>query len=208
MTGPLQFGIARSVNKVEVINPQISTRFVGKERQSTTQQQTPVRQFSTLGRFYSVEYALIKVHGALNPQNLGTYLNDDPEIKQNFEYCCEKIFECLWNGTNELITRSKFPQRSILYIEITYKDAIYNDLPSLVDEREDLKRNKVSELGKSPFNFKELLSAIEQRKKKIKEVKIKGSEDIANDIKNIINGSKKPKQRQNGELIEIKEITI
>ena len=127
----MQFGIARSINQVEVINPQISTRFVGKEKM-TNEKKVSAQQSSTLGRFYSVEYALIKVHGALNPQNLGKYL-DDKEIKKKFEDCCERIFECLWNGTNELITRSKFPQRSILYLEITYKDTIYNDLPSLVD---------------------------------------------------------------------------
>jgi len=131
LTGPLQFGIGRSINQVQVINPLISTHFVGKEDEKRQQ------QFSTFGRFYSIEYALIKVHGALNPKNLGNYLKDeDGEIKKKFIECEKRIFQCLWNGTNELVTRSKFPQRSILYVEITYKDSIYNDLPDLVDERE------------------------------------------------------------------------
>jgi CRISPR-associated protein Csh2 len=197
LTGPLQFGMARSINQVEVINPQISSRFVGHVKE-TKEKKVSMKQFSTFGRFYSVKYALIKVHGALNPQNLEKYL-DDKEIKKKFDDCCKRIFECLWNGTNELVTRSKFPQRSILYLEITYKDTIYNDLPSLVNESEDLKKGKVSELGKSPFDFEKFLSAIEQRKSKIKEIRIKGSEDISSDIKNIIEKSKP---------IPIKEIVI
>ncbi|MGH9988381.1 MAG: type I CRISPR-associated protein Cas7, partial [Nitrososphaeraceae archaeon] len=93
LTGPLQFGMGRSINKVQIINPQISTRFVGKINKK---QQL---QFSTLGRFYSVEYALIKVHGALNPANLEKYLNN-PRIKTKFTECTHKIFDSLWNGTN------------------------------------------------------------------------------------------------------------
>ena len=55
-------------------------------------------------------------------------------------------------------------------------------------ERDDLK-GKVTELGKSPFNFEKFLSAIKDRKSKIKEIRIKGSEDISSDIKNIIKKS-------------------
>jgi CRISPR-associated protein Csh2 len=111
LTGPLQFAMGRSINKVQVINPMISTHFVGKKDVSREQ------QFSTLGRFYSVEYALIKIYGALNPENLGKYLKDGKVMKK-FDECNDRIFQCLWYGTNELLTRSKYPQRSILYIEI------------------------------------------------------------------------------------------
>lgn len=70
-------------------------------------------------------------------------------------------------------SRSKFPQRSILYIEITYRDSIYNDLPYLVDERKDLK-NRTSELGKSPFIFKKLIDMVKERKKDIVKIRVKG----------------------------------
>jgi CRISPR-associated protein Csh2 len=178
LTGPLQFGTGRSINKVQIINPQISTRFVGKVKKKQD------LQFSTLGRFYSVEYALIKVHGALNPANLEKYL-DDSEIKAKFTECSNRIFDCLWNGTNELVTRSKFPQRSIFYLEITYTDTIYNDLPNLVDENEDLKKT-VSTLGISPFNFEKLISALKQRKDKVKKVRVYGCAEISSDVKDLV----------------------
>jgi CRISPR-associated protein Csh2 len=178
LTGPLQFGIGRSINQVQVINPLISSHFVGKVKEGQEQ------QFSTFGRFYSVEYALIKVHGALNPDNLGDYL-EDKDIKKKFIECENRIFQCLWNGTDELVTRSKFPQRSILYIEITYKDTIYNDLPDLVDEREDLKK-RTAALGTSPFNFEKLLSLIKKRKDKINKIRVKGCREISADITQLI----------------------
>jgi CRISPR-associated protein Cas5 subtype I-B len=142
------------------------------------------QQFSTFGRFYSVEYALIKVHGALNPENLGSYL-DNEEIRTKFKECKNQIFQCLWNGANELVTRSKFPQRSILYIEITYKDTIYNDLPDLVEEREELKK-RTSTLGTSPFNFDKLVSMIEKRKDKIDKIRVKPCPEISADIEGLI----------------------
>jgi len=178
LTGPLQFGIGRSINQVQVINPLISSRFVGKVKEGQEQ------QFSTFGRFYSVEYALIKVHGALNPDNLGDYLEDE-DIKNKFIECEKRIFQCLWNGTDELVTRSKFPQRSILYIEITYKDTIYNDLPDLVDEREDLKK-RTSALGTSPFNFQKLVSMIKKRKNKINKIRLKGCPEVSAEITQLI----------------------
>lgn len=183
LTGPLQFGIGRSINQVQLINPLISSRFEGK-----------VPKFTTFGRFYSVEYALIKIHGALNPDNLGKYLVGDPDIVQKFSEAESRIFECLWNGTNELVTRSKFPQRSIMYIEITYKDTIYNDLPDLVEEREDLKK-RTSSLGVSPFKFEKLVSMVEKRMDKIYKIRVKGCQEIDADIKQLISSihSKCPK---------------
>jgi CRISPR-associated protein Csh2 len=201
LTGPLQFGISRSVNQIQIINPQISTHFVGAENVKQEE------QFATLGRFYSVEYALIKVHGALNPQNLGKYLSDSV-IKKKFDDCNDKIFNCLWKGTNELITRSKFPQRSILYLEITYKDTIYNDLPNLVDERKDLKE-RPSTLGISPFNFEELLSAIKERKNEIEKIRIKGCLEINNDVNTLVREIEKIKVLSDKveELCKVEETT-
>ena len=94
LTGPLQFGIGRSINQVNVINPMIVGRFVGKDRDENEE------QFSTFGRFYSVEYALIKIHGAINPTNLGKYYEID-NIKNRFIKNVENLPFYLWNGTDQ-----------------------------------------------------------------------------------------------------------
>lgn len=176
ITGPLQFGIARSINKVKIINPTITGRFVGKEKSGP-------KQYSTFGKFYSVEYALIKVHGVLNPANLGKYI-DDETIKQKFEEKTSMIYDTIWNGTNNLTTRSKFPQRSILYIDVSYKDVIYSDLPNLVKENSGL--NEMTELGQTPFDFTNLINALEKRKSNIDLVRISGATDIDGDIDELV----------------------
>ena len=173
ITGPLQFGISRSVNKVQIINPSIIGRFEGK-----------TKEHSTIGKFYSVEYALIKVQGAINQNNLGKY-NDDETITQKFNEKTSMIHDCLWNGTNQLITRSKYPQRSILYIDVDYKDKIYNDLPRLVDENTQLKKESVKSLGDSPFIFSKLIDVMSKRKSEVNIIRIHGAEDISDDVQNL-----------------------
>lgn len=170
VTGPVQFGIGYSVNPVEIISPQISSHFVGKEKEGK-------EQFGTFGRFYSVKYALIKTHGVINPTNILEY-KDNEEIMKNFNKSESMLFECLWNGTNSLVTRSKYPQRSILYIEVTYDKLLFNDLHLLVNENEKMKGDGVEKLDAESFDFSEFLKALEARKKKVKSVKIAGCYEL------------------------------
>src|SRR5208282_884506 len=116
VTGPVQFGIGRSVNQVQIINPMISGRFVGKVKKGAQE------QFSTFGKFYSVEYALIKIQGIVNPLNLSQFL-ENKDIVKKYSDAESKLFECLWNGTNSLVSRSKYPQRSIFFLEVSYDGA-------------------------------------------------------------------------------------
>ncbi|MDE1766202.1 MAG: type I CRISPR-associated protein Cas7 [Thaumarchaeota archaeon] len=177
ITGPVQFGIGRSTNQVNVINPTISGRFVGKEKEGQ-------KQYSTFGKFYSVEYALIKIHGAVNPTNLGIYIKDE-KIMKKFSEKEEKLFTCLWDGTNHLITRSKYPQRSILFLEVTYESTIYNDLPRLVAEKKEMSE-KTTSLVKSPFDFTRLIEVLGKRSDEVKLVRVKGCEELNSDVKSLI----------------------
>ena|ERR1035437_5425612 len=183
LTGPVQFAIGRSVNQVEIINPLISGRFVGKEKKQESDgsegDAQKTEQFSTFGKFYAVDYALIKIQGIVNPVNLGEYLKDS-EVTDSFKRAEEKLVSCLWEGTNALVTRSKYPQRSIFLLEVTYNSAIYNDLPMLVEENPELK-GKVRSLTASPFKFDKLISALADRKNKVKNVKVFACRELIND---------------------------
>jgi CRISPR-associated protein Csh2 len=179
LTGPVQFGLSRSINKVHIINPSITTKFVGKIDENKE------KQSSTIGKFYSVEYALIKVHGAIVPKNLGKYFNNEI-VFNRFSEKRQKLFECLWNGTNNLVTRSKFPQRSILYIEIIYKSSIYNDLPILVEENDQMKKTSVSSMLEHPFIFENLIKVLDNRKNNIEKIKIASCNDISKDIESLV----------------------
>ena len=136
-----------------------------------------------------MEYALIKVQGVVNVNNLSKYA-DDKKLLEKFNQKAEMLHDCMWNGTTQLITRSKYPQRSILYIDVDYKDKTYSDLPNLVDENESLK-GMAKELGNSPFDFTKLISVMGKRKSQINKIRIRGAEDISGDVDKLASELKK-----------------
>jgi CRISPR-associated protein Csh2 len=172
LTGPVQFGIGRSVNPVHIIQPAIIGRFVGDKTKG---------DHSTIGRFYSVEYALIKTSGAINPANLGEYLKDSG-IKKNFTQYCDELPLILWDGTTQLVTRSKYPQRSVLFIQVDYKDTMYNDLADLVSESNVYKEEQVAGLVDDSFNFEKLVDTLNERKDQIEKIRIKCIDEIKKDV--------------------------
>lgn len=183
LTGPVQFAIGRSVNQVQILNPQITGRFVGKEKKGETQNDEKLEQYSTFGKFYAVDYALIKIQGAVNPANLGQYI-EDKDVVQSFKEAESKLVSSLWEGTNSLITRSKFPQRSIFLLEVTYDSSIYNDLPILVEDDPALK-GRVNGLTSSPLRFTKLVEALKSRKDKVKKVKLLCCRELLKDTQQL-----------------------
>jgi CRISPR-associated protein Csh2 len=184
LTGTVQFGLGKSVNQPEILTPSITSAFQGAETSSQT-------TYGSIGKFSIVDYALIKVHGAINPMNLGDYYKED-EIKKIFKEKESILFECLWNGTNELITRSKWRQKSIFFIEVTYQSSIYNDLASLIVENDIVKRKRLKKLPtlnttsndntEKIFNFQNFIKVMELRKNNIIQIRMKGSEEIKQEI--------------------------
>ena len=178
LSGPCQFGIGRSVNKVSVINPMIVGRFVGKEKEKKE------KQHSTFGKFYSVEYALLKIQGVINPINLDKYI-EDSEIKKQFDAAEEKLFDCIWHGTNNLTTRSKYPQRSILYLEVEYDKVIYNDLPKMVTE-ECRKDGFARSLKDCKIKFDKLIDVLCKRKNNVRKIRVTSCQELKDEVTELV----------------------
>lgn len=178
ITGSLQFGIARSVNKVDVHTLSITSKFSGDESRGRE---------PGMGRIHYVDYALIKVHGIMNPDALSAYSEVD-EIQNNFDKSWKLLPEFLWDGTNDLNTQSKSPQKSILYVQVNYKNKIYNDLADLVDENKTLKEGKPTSRGKSPFVFEKLVNALNQRKNYVESINIRAIYELKDDVEKFVNG--------------------
>ncbi|MFH1095745.1 MAG: type I CRISPR-associated protein Cas7 [Candidatus Micrarchaeota archaeon] len=176
LTGPVQFSLGRSTNRVQIINPSITSRFSGATKGETT-----------IGKFFSVEYALIKFQGVVNPANLARYWSDNG-VKDKFHEKEAMLFDCLWNGTNGLVSRSKFPQRSVFYVEVTYKDRkMYNDLPMRIQEDAAAKGKDLKELPKNPFKLDELVRVLGERKASVLKVRIAGCEELAKTVSELAN---------------------
>lgn len=103
ITGPIQFGLGRSLNI-----PQISTRTI-----TTTLASGSDKGMGTIGEYHTVDYSLIKFHGIVSEATA-------KEI--NFSYKdLDLLYEGLWYGTKQLNTRSKFNHVPRLLIGIISK---------------------------------------------------------------------------------------
>jgi len=173
--GACQFSTAHSVNRVTVVNPTISGRFVGADPGEGA------KGHSTLGKFYSVDYALIKCQASLDPENLSEWTGKTP-VQANFEEAEAILLDCLWNGTNRLVTRSKYPQRSVLIIEVEYNDQLYNDLGTLVKtvDKKEVEGNgeHATELEHIVFDFERAIRVLSSRKKHIEAVRTRAVEGV------------------------------
>jgi len=197
ITGPCQFGMGKSVNEAEIITNQISSHFVGDKK----------KRHGTFGVDHVIDYALIKTIATINPANLELAnmekkLSGDDKakksiesIKANFADSESKLLQYLWVGTNDLISRSKFRQLSILAVEVEY-DRSYGDLDTLIGSRDSTKersaggddefgfegidtmdaskdaKHHATDLSDIEFGFKRLSSTLEKRSQNVRGVRI------------------------------------
>lgn len=127
-TGPVQFRMSKSLHKVEVEEIQGTGAFAsGKDKGA-----------KTLRTEYILKYAMLGTYGIIDNYNA---------MKTGFnKKDAEEILRALWNGTKNLITRSKMGQMPRFMLVITYKDDTFigdlnnsvrlDRLDSVKDDRE------------------------------------------------------------------------
>ncbi|MCD6449170.1 MAG: type I-B CRISPR-associated protein Cas7/Csh2, partial [Thermotogaceae bacterium] len=102
--GPVQFRFGRSLHKVDPVFIQGTAAFASKEDKEG-------RSFSEK---WQLPYSCIAFYGVINQNTAKETLLREVDI--NF------FFEALWNGTRDLITRSKMEQLPRLLIDVVYND--------------------------------------------------------------------------------------
>jgi CRISPR-associated protein Csh2 len=160
-TGPVQFKMGRSLHKVEM-------KEVGH---SFTMASAEERQRGSLAPEYLVYYSFIAFHGIIN-QNAAKHTQmtiDDEKL----------LLEALWNGTKNLITRTKFGQQPRLLVKITYKSPNFfiGDLDrkvKMVTENE----LKVRGLQDFQLDISELVTAIRQHAEHIESIQYKADPEL------------------------------
>ena len=103
-TGPVQFQWGRSLNKQRVQMIQGTAAFATKDGNEQ-------RSFRSE---YIVPYSIIATTAIANESASETTGATDDDL--------ENLKKCLWEGTKNLITRSKMEHQPLLLIEITYKE--------------------------------------------------------------------------------------
>mgnify|MGYP000049654057 CR=1 FL=1 len=107
LTGPCQFQMGKSLNKVEIITEQGTGAFASSDKKKNAAFRTE----------YKLPYAIIGFNGIIN-EKAAQYSQMTDEDKALLK-------EGIWDGTKNLISRSKFGQMPLLLLDITYKDPFY-----------------------------------------------------------------------------------
>jgi len=161
-TGPVQFKIGRSLNKVELKHIKGTGAFASKAgaKQATFREE------------YILPYSFITFHGIINEAAAKhTNLSED-DVKE--------LFEAMWNGTKNLISRSKFGQMPRLLLKVTYneKEFFIGDLDKkvkLIDYENEFKIRSTKDFK---LDMSELIKVFENYRNKIEKVEYKIDENL------------------------------
>lgn len=174
--GPIQFRFGRTLHPVEPQFYKGTTVFPSKEKKLVGGKEEDVEQ-GTFTDIHKIPYGLISFYGVVNE-------NAAKETKLT-EDDVNLLYEGLWNGTKNLVTRSKFSHNPKLLLVIDYKEPNFfiGDIDRLISPNCEKPPRKFSEIG---INFDSLLDEVDNVKEKIKKLGVQttgGKKDITSNFK-------------------------
>lgn len=156
LTGPVQFQMGRSLHKTEIDTEQGTGAFASSSGKSQ----------ATFRTEYKVPYALIGFNGVINEKSA--------QYSKMSENDKELLKEGIWEGTKNLISRSKFGQNPVLLMTINYNNSFY-----IGNLRQRLKlnseKNELAIRGLADFDLDitDILEELKAHRDKIESVEIK-----------------------------------
>lgn len=163
LTGPVQFRMGRSLNKVEIQHIKGTGAFAsGKGKDQKTFREE-----------YILPYSFIAFYGVINENAAAqTKLSDEDVLL---------LLDGMWNGTKNLISRSKFGQSPRLLLQIEYNENNYfiGDLNNKIALSHKLENDKkLRNISESEIDLSVLLKAISENKEKISKINYKFDSEI------------------------------
>jgi len=159
-TGPVQFKFGRSLHKID--GPVLI-------KGTTVMPSQEGKKQGTFREEWIVPYALIAFHGVANEHSA-----QETHLTKND---LDLMVEAMWNGTKDLITRSKFGQMPRLLLRIVYRedsDFYIGELDKLVKwvPENGLREQQVRDITQGTLEVGELLNAIEKHQDRIDHVEV------------------------------------
>lgn len=151
LTGPVQFAMASSLNETEA-------RFIKGTGAFASGQGA---QQKTFREEYVLPYALIAFYGIVNQQATET-------TKMSAEDA-EDLYEGIWYGTKNLITRSKIGQRPLLLLLVEYSDS--KAYIGRLDRYLRIDKTDCRDISEVTLDVSELAKALEKRKSAIHRIR-------------------------------------
>lgn len=158
LTGPVQFGMGKSLNKVK-------ENFIKGTGAFATTEEAKQRTFR---EEYNVSYGLIGFHGVIN-ENAAR----ETQLSEND---VNELVEALWNGTKSLLTRSKkghFP-RLLIKVDYSQKGFFVGDLLDRISLtlKEGIAEDELESIDQIVLNTDKLVETLKRFDSKISAITI------------------------------------
>jgi CRISPR-associated protein Csh2 len=141
LTGPVQFALLNpSLNKTDLRIHQNTSVFSSSADKSR----------GAIGTTTVVPYAINQIQGWVNPYSAKLSGLQNTDVKE--------LFKAMWNSVNNINTRSKSNQSSVLLLQIVYKEAtdkLYGTDRSITIES-DKEDEQIRTMDDYKFNFEKL----------------------------------------------------
>ena len=153
-TGPIQFKIGRSLHKVQL-------KFI---KGTTVYPSGKGKDQGTFTEMYVLPYSLIGFYGVIN-ENAAKHTkltNSDVEL----------LMDALWNGTKNLISRSKVGQMPRLLMKVNYKEKNYHigDLNALLELKSEIRDEEIRDVKDYILDVTKLLNKLHANNDKIMDI--------------------------------------
>ncbi|HOV46052.1 MAG TPA: type I-B CRISPR-associated protein Cas7/Csh2 [Exilispira sp.] len=150
-TGPIQFKMGRSLHRVVIKHIKGTGAFASK----------PGSKQATFREEDILPYSLICFYGVIN-ENAAKHTNlseDDVNL----------LLEAMWNGTKNLISRSKVGQIPRFLCKVNYKEPNYHigDLEKLIELKKEIEDEKLRDISEVKIDMTSLIKKFEENKDKI-----------------------------------------
>lgn len=167
-TGPVQFKIGRSLHKVQL-------KFI---KGTTVSPSAQDKKQGTFTEMYVLPYSLIGFYGIIN-KNAAKHTkltNSDIDL----------LIDALWNGTKNLISRSKVGQLPRLLLKINYKEKNYHigDLDKLLKLKSEIRAEEIRDVEDYALDATQLLDALHVNSDKIKDIDLMLDKRVIFKLKN------------------------
>ena len=168
-TGPTQFRFGRSLHKVVPTFVKGTTVMPSKEAKGQ----------GTFTEAHILPYSLICFYGIIN-ENAAKHTKLTEED-------VELLLDGLWNGTKNLISRSKAGQMPRLLLKVNYKESNYHigDLDKRIKLRSDKNDIEIRDISDVVLDASELIETLNRNKDKIESIDIKVDERVEIDFSSL-----------------------
>lgn len=156
-TGPVQFGMGRSLNRVQ-------ENFIKGTGAFTTKEESIQKTFR---EEYNITYGLIAFHGVVNEQAARYVRTTQEDVNL--------LMKGLWNGTRNLLTRSKKGHMPRLLVKIDYKEGFFiGDLAErlVLIPKEGKKEESYEDIEDFTVDTSRLVAALEKYADKIERITV------------------------------------